>query len=115
MHFSTYLIATYNYLKKERKDVFILKTKVLLIDKKDKLGNGLANIRTNANKMIDISAFEAGFSDSTSTTTHAYIIKDNVTYRIIRNYFDLDKQERVYIAVEDVEPYDVYPIPEDEK
>lgn len=91
-----------------------MKTKVLLIDKKDKLGNGLANIRTNASKMIDISVFEDGFSDSTSTTTHAYIIKDNVTYRIIRNYFDLDKQERVYIAVEDVEPYDIYPIPEEE-
>lgn len=86
--------------------------KLLLLKEGDKLGNGLAAIRTRESDLIDISAFEPGVSDPTITTNPGYVIKDNTVYRIIKTYFDLDKNARIFIAKKDHESYDNYPIPE---
>ena len=91
-----------------------MKIKVLLIKAGDKYGLSLRAIRERANEMIDISSFEAGLSDATGTTCQACIIKDNKVYRVVRNYFDLDKNERIFVAKLDMDPNDIYPIPEEE-
>lgn len=85
--------------------------KLLLLKEGDKLGNGLAAIRTRETELIDISSFEAGVSDPTITTNPGYVIKNNIVYRIIKTYFDLDKNARIFIAKKDHEAYDDYPIP----
>ena len=82
-----------------------MKIKVLLVKTGDEFPNGLKAIRNRASEMIDISAFEGGISDATSTTCPAWIIKNNQVYKIIRNYFDLDKNERIFLAKLDEEPY----------
>ena len=87
--------------------------KLLLLKPGDKLGNGLAAIRTHEADMIDISDYEAGISDPTITTCPGFVIKDNVVYHVIRSYFDLDKNCRLFIAKKEMEPFDVYPVPEE--
>ena len=87
--------------------------KILLLDPKDNLGNGLAALRTRESDLIDISGYEDALSDATSVGgLAAHFIKDNKVYRIFKNYFDYDKKTRVYLARLEMEPYDIYPIPE---
>lgn len=88
-----------------------LKTKILLLKKGNNLGQGLAAIRELEDEMIDITDYENHFSDSTSTSNTGRIIKDNKVYNVFKSYWDLDKGVCVYLAKEEDEPYDRYPLP----
>lgn len=83
--------------------------KCLLLSPGDGLGNGLNAIRTRESELIDISDYEPGYSDATSTTNPQYVIKDDKVYRIIKTYFDLDKNARIFLCKLDHERYDDYP------
>lgn len=89
--------------------------KILLLEEGMGLGNGLAALRTLEDQLIDISEFEPGLSDATNTMNPGYIIKNNKVYRMLKNYFDLDKNMRVFICKSENEPYDRYPIPTEKK
>lgn len=83
--------------------------KALLLAKDDTLGNGLRAIRERESEMIDISEYEPGLSDATSSTIQQYIIKDNKVYKTIRTYFDLDNNTRLLLCKEQNEVFDVLP------
>lgn len=89
-----------------------LPIKLLLIEKGDKLGNGLAAIRAREGDLMDISDYESAMSDSTSTANPNYVIVDNKVYRMIKTYFDLENERRIVIAKEDMESYDVIATPD---
>lgn len=82
-----------------------MKIKVLLVKTGDEFPNGLKAIRKRASEMIDITSFDEAISDATSTTCPAWIIKNDKVYKVIRNYFDLDKNERIFLAKLDDEEY----------
>lgn len=83
--------------------------KLLLTEKGDGYGSGLYAIREREKDMIDISAYDDYLSDSTNTNNNVRIIKNNEVYVACRNYFDLDKNCRIYIAQKETESYDVWP------
>lgn len=85
--------------------------KALLLPKDNPYGNGLASIRTLESKMVDISDWEDCVSDNTMPNTQGYFIKNNKVYRVVKSYFDFDKNWRIFLAIEDTDTYDVYPIP----
>jgi hypothetical protein len=83
--------------------------KLLLLNKGETLGYGLRAIREYADRMIDVSDWELGISDSTMSSAKQYVIKDNVMYMCMKSFFDLDNNERIFVCVENTEPYDVLP------
>lgn len=87
--------------------------KLLLINTDEEYTNGLTYIRQHASNMIDISHFEAGVSDPTISTNPGYIIKDNTVYKVIKTYFDLDTNNRIFIAKKSTDNFDIWPIPND--
>lgn len=77
--------------------------KAVLLKRNDPLGHGLKAIRTYANdpeKTVDISNYDDYCSDSTSPNNKLIIIKNDIVYVCAKNYFDLDKQVRIYMCVE---------------
>ena len=89
----------------------IIPIKVLLIDKNEKLGNGLAVIRERESEMITIDDFEVALSDATSSGNPARVIKNNKIYKIIKTYFDLDNNCRIVLAKEEENAFDIWPTP----
>lgn len=84
--------------------------KVLLLSRGHDLGTGLISIREFEDDMIEISPDILSYLDqsSSSAVNKSYIIKDNVTYRIQKTYYDMDNDCMVLIAKYDVEPADDY-------
>ena len=85
--------------------------KALLIGKEEKLGNGLAVIREKESEMISIDDYEVALSDATSSGNPARIIKNNKVYKVIKTYFDLDKNARIILAKEEENGFDIWPLP----
>lgn len=83
--------------------------KALLLKKEETFGNGVASIRKLEDQMVDISDYEPGISDATATTNPHYIIKDDIPYKVIKTYFDLDRNARIFLCVEWKETFDVIP------
>ena len=85
-----------------------VEVKVLLLDETNQLGTGLRAIREHENDLIDFSAFESGVSDSTCVSgTYGRIIKNNKVYSIVKNYYDLDKNRRIFVAELEKLPYNI--------
>lgn len=85
--------------------------KVLLVEKTDKYKTGLQAIRERANELIDITEYETALSDATSVDYRPWIIKNNKVYITMKLYLDLDNNCRVFIAQEDGQSFDKWPIP----
>ena len=85
-------------------------TKILLLSKTDAstYGTGLNVIRELEDNLEDLADdFPDHLDDSTSSSNWQRIIKNNVVYRIIKTYFDLDNNWRIVMALEDMNPQDV--------
>lgn len=84
-------------------------TKLLLLSKEDLAahGSGLKAIREMESSMMDLpDDFPDHLDDATSSTNWQRVIKDNVVYKIIKTYFDLDNERRIIMASEDMNPQD---------
>lgn len=80
-------------------------TKALLLSKDDDHGNGLRAIRELEDELVDITAYQELMADNQSW----FIIKDDIVYKIVKTYFDMDKGYVVCICKEDVQPFNVLP------
>lgn len=77
--------------------------KAMLLKEDDPLGHGINAYRKykdDPDKVVDISDYDDYCSDSTSPNNRLIIIKDNIPYACLKNYFDLDTTTRVYVCVE---------------
>lgn len=84
-------------------------TKLLLLSKEDLVahGTGLKAIREMESSMIALpDDFPEHLDDATSSTNWQRVIKDDVVYRIIKTYFDLDNNCRIIMASADMNPQD---------
>ena len=84
--------------------------KVLLLSKEDAstYGTGLNAIRELEDNLEDLADdFPDHLDDSTASSNWQRIIKNDVVYRIIKTYFDLDNNWRIIMALEDMNPQDV--------
>lgn len=84
--------------------------KAILLEKDERIGTGLTALRMKMSSAIDISEYGDALSDSTSSTTHAYIIKNNKAYKVVRNFFDLDNNIRYIMAKNDENSFDRWPV-----
>lgn len=86
--------------------------KLLLLDKSkgQDFGTGLISIRKLESLMIEITPEVLGMIDNASSgsANKSYIIKDNVTYRIQKTYYDVDNDSIILVCKKDVEPADDY-------
>lgn len=84
--------------------------KAILLEKDERIGTGLTALRQKMATAIDISDYGDALSDSTSTTTHAYIIKNDKAYKVVRNFLDLDNNTRFIMAKNDENSFDRWPV-----
>jgi hypothetical protein len=97
--------SKYNLLKQfERQGIHMaIPIKAMLLKENDPLGHGINAYRKykdDPDKVVDISNYDDYCSDSTSPNNRLIIIKNNIPYACVKNYFDLDTTTRVYVCVE---------------
>lgn len=85
--------------------------KLLLLDKTDKLGAGLAAIREHQSDLIDLDGWEDAMSYATCTSNISIAVHNNKTYDVVKSYLDVDNNQVVMIGKEAIEPYDIWPVP----
>ena len=87
--------------------IMAIPVKALLLERDEPLGHGLDVIRKKESEMVDITDYNDYLSDSTSASNCLIIIHNDKVYRVIKNYFDLDKHVRIYIGIECAESRDI--------
>lgn len=83
--------------------------KFLLLDPlNNEWGNGLVAINKMRGKMIDFpDDWESGVSDKTGTSSmQSFVIYKNEVYDIVKNYYDMDNNVRIFMCIKSREPYD---------
>ena len=83
--------------------------KFLLLDPlNNEWGNGLVAINKMRGEMIDFpDDWESGVSDKTGTSSmQSFVIYKNEVYDIVKNYYDMDNNVRIFMCIKSREPYD---------
>ena len=75
--------------------------KALLLADNNTTGSGLKSIRHTNAKMVDISAYASVLG----TNLYFHIIYQNTVYLVIKQYVDLDKNQVILMAKEEIERY----------
>ena len=68
-------------------------------------GCGLKSIRKYEDDLVDFVNIGEYFYDNVTS----YIIKDDVVYKAVKVFYDLDKKRVIQIAVEDIDPINIMP------
>ena len=83
--------------------------KFLLLDPlNNEWGNGLVAINKMRGEMIDFpDDWETGVSDKTGTSAmQSFVIYKNEVYDIVKNYYDMDNNVRIFMCIKSREAYD---------
>lgn len=83
--------------------------KLLLLDPlNNEWGNGLVAINKMRGEMVDFpDDWEIGISDKTGTSAmQSFIIYKNEAYDIVKNYYDMDNNVRIFMCIKSREAYD---------
>lgn len=83
--------------------------KLLLLDPlNNEWGNGLVAINKMRGELVDFpESWEVGVSDKTGTSAmQSFVIYNNEAYDIVKNYYDLDNNMRIFMCIKSREPYD---------
>lgn len=83
--------------------------KLLLLDPlNNEWGNGLVAINKMRGELVDFpDAWEIGVSDKTGTSAmQSFVIYKNEAYDIVKNYYDIDNNVRIFMCIKSREPYD---------
>lgn len=83
--------------------------KLLLLDPlNNEWGNGLVAINKMRGELVDFpDAWEIGVSDKTGTSAmQSFVIYKNEVYDIVKNYYDIDNNVRIFMCIKSREPYD---------
>ena len=83
--------------------------KFLLLDPlNNEWGNGLVAINKMRGEMIDFpDDWETGVSDKTGTSSmQSFVIYKNEVYDIVKNYYDMDNNVRIFMCIKSREAYD---------
>ena len=83
--------------------------KLLLLDPlNNEWGNGLVAINKMRGELVDFpDSWEIGVSDKTGTSAmQSFVIYKNEVYDIVKNYYDIDNNVRIFMCIKSREPYD---------
>lgn len=83
--------------------------KLLLLDPlNNEWGNGLVAINKMRGELVDFpDSWEIGISDKTGTSAmQSFVIYKNEVYDIVKNYYDIDNNVRIFMCIKSREPYD---------
>lgn len=83
--------------------------KLLLLDPlNNEWGNGLVAINKMRGEMVDFpDDWEIGISDKTGTSAmQSFVIYKNEVYDIVKNYYDVDNNVRIFMCIKSREAYD---------
>lgn len=83
--------------------------KLLLLDPlNNECGNGLVAINKMRGELVDFpDDWEIGISDKTGTSAmQSFVIYKNEAYDIVKNYYDMDNNVRIFMCIKSREPYD---------
>ncbi len=83
--------------------------KLLLLDPlNNEWGNGLVAINKMRGEMVDFpDNWEIGISDKTGTSAmQSFVIYKNEVYDIVKNYYDMDNNVRIFMCIKSREAYD---------
>lgn len=83
--------------------------KLLLLDPlNNEWGNGLVAINKMRGELVDFpDDWEIGISDKTGTSAmQSFVIYKNEAYDIVKNYYDMDNNVRIFMCIKSREPYD---------
>ena len=83
--------------------------KLLLLDPlNNEWGNGLVAINKMRGEMVDFpDDWEIGISDKTGTSAmQSFVIYKNEAYDIVKNYYDMDHNVRIFMCIKSREAYD---------
>ena len=83
--------------------------KLLLLDPlNNEWGNGLVAINKMRGELVDFpDSWEIGISDKTGTSAmQSFVIYKNEAYDIVKNYYDMDNNVRIFMCIKSREPYD---------
>lgn len=83
--------------------------KLLLLDPlNNEWGNGLVAINKMRGEMVDFpDNWEIGISDKTGTSAmQSFVIYKNEVYDIVKNYYDIDNNVRIFMCIKSREAYD---------
>lgn len=83
-----------------------ISVKAILVPEDNEIGSGLAFIRQNEAKAIDINNWVSA-DNATNLTNNGFFIKNDVIYRPYKAYLDFSKNTIWVVAREEMEPMDV--------